>query len=107
MYKYLFLIILVIVLVIFCIIPLWKQKPHEDFLTQVLNHQQLPIKQAYMENEILMDKIIYNGNIIPNELKKKLMTLLFQQVLRKTKQRIVPVDIDYIRINKYAGRTLL
>lgn len=109
MYRYLFLVILIIVIIHFFIIPLWKQKPREDFLTQLLNPPEPSIQPitsalAYADNnDILMDKIVYNGNIIPVELKKRLLEQLFHNVLRKTNQRIVPVDIDYVSINKYAG----
>lgn len=109
MYRYLFLVILIIVVIYFFIIPLWKQKPREDFLTQLLNPPEPSIQPitsalAYADNnDILIDKIVYNGNIIPVELKKRLLEQLFHNVLRKTNQRIVPVDIDYVSINKYAG----
>ena len=104
MYRYLFLVILIIVIIYFFIIPLWKQKPHEDFLTQLLNPPIQPITYADKnDSDILIDKIVYNGNIIPVELKKRLLEQLFHNVLRKTNQRIVPVDIDYVSINKYAG----
>lgn len=109
MYRYLFLVVLIAVIIYFFIVPLWKQKPHEDFLTQLLNPPEPSIQPitsalAYAEtNDILIDKIVYNGNIIPVELKKRLLEQLFHNVLRKTNQRIVPVDIDYVSINKYAG----
>jgi hypothetical protein len=109
MYRYLFLVILIIVIIYFFIVPLWKQKPHEDFLTQLLNPPEpsiQPITSALTytdNNDILIDKIVYNGNIIPVELKKRLLDQLFHNVLRKTNQRIVPVDIDYVSINKYTG----
>jgi hypothetical protein len=109
MYRYLFLVILIIVIIYFFIIPLWKQKPQEDFLTQLLNPHEPSIQPitsalAYAGNkDILMDKIVYNGNIIPVELKKRLLEQLFHTVLRKTNQRIVPVDVDYVSITKYTG----
>lgn len=109
MYRYLFLVILIIVIIYFFIIPLWKQKPQEDFLTQLLNPpepsiQPITLALAYAGNkDILMDKIVYNGNIIPVDLKKRLLEQLFHTVLRKTNQRIVPVDVDYVSITKYTG----
>ena len=65
MYRYLFLVILIIVIIYFFIVPLWKQKPPEDFLTQLLNPPESsihPITSALAntdKNEIRMDKIVY------------------------------------------------
>jgi len=109
MYRYLFLVFLIIVIIYFFIVPLWKQKPHEDFLIQLLNPPEPSIQPitsalAYADNkDIIIDKIVYNGNIIPVELKKRLLEQLFHTVLRKTNHRIVPVDIDYVSITKYTG----